>query len=125
MKRLFIFLVLFAGCTCPSKLPNPNRPHAVEVRSDCKSWIKAWVRNEGKVLTISKWNSEDIKTLSELQNKLNEIGVTGKLKSLRYKRIAERHNEEPLPEPEIIIQFIEAAKEIVEDTRETRIRSPG
>jgi len=114
---LFAALLVLAGCTCGDKLPDYDRSHVDEVRSDCKSWIKAWVRDPGKTVTISRLDDTKIPTIVKLQAELRKINVTGSLGHLRYKRIAERRGVEPLPESKVVHLFITAALEITNERR--------
>ena len=112
---ILTLLTLMVGCSTTTTLPDPRRDHKAEVRSDCRSWITVWVRDRGKIKTVSLYKVSEIKNLGKLQLKLKKIGVDGSLKSLRYIRIAKRRRELPLSEYQVVEQFIFAGKEIIEE----------
>lgn len=113
MRRLLLLALLLCSCSVFSKLPPADRSHELEVRSDCKSWISVWVRDQGKITSISRFDYTRLSSLSALDAQLKSINILGPLSALRFKRIAERRQEPPLSESAVVEQFILAARDML------------
>lgn len=111
MTKNLLFLVILFGCHSPEiKLPDPSRNHIDEVRSDCESWLRAWVRDKDKIILVSKITG--ISELSKLETLLTNSGIKAPVSALRYKRIADRMHVSPMSEVDVITNIISVATEL-------------
>ena len=115
MKSLPLLLTLTLTSCAISTLPNENMDYIDEIKSDCKSWLVANVREDGKIKSISLFNYNHIPDLKALHDKLITVNINKSLMALRYKRIADRRGERVLSEHEIVRQFIAAALELTNE----------
>ena len=117
MGRFLVLLLplvlLAASCGDGGRgdLPDPARGHLEEVRSDCRSWLEARVRDPEELRFVADLLVADMESLDA---EMRGLGLPEPSKTLRWRRIAERLGEEPLPEAVVVSVFLEEARRLAE-----------
>ena len=109
-------LLLAVSASCCSgggqgDLPDPQRDHRADVRSDCRSWLAARATPE-QIEAIARLIDAGVHDLTELATVVRSLGLPDPRNSLRWRRIAARRGEPPRPERAVVDEFFAAACEL-------------
>jgi len=116
MRAICVFASFALACCCTpdSGLPEPDRTYEDTVRSDCRSWLSARVRDPLALERIAALR--EIDTLEALEMAVcDAVGKPVSLASLRYKEIAVRLDVPVMSEAGVVAEFIAAAGELLEE----------